>query len=68
MVSNTKYSLWTGILKSLKNGLWVMVLPAAIYAIDGITVWAPEEQKVWMMPLAGFLGYFLKNLYEMKKK
>jgi hypothetical protein len=53
-------------LKSLKNTLVVIGIPALIFLIDNWTQWIPEKYNVVAFPIFGFLSYLVKNYIENK--
>jgi len=60
------YSFKTGLLKSLKNIVVVIGIPAVIFLIDNWTQWIPDNYNAVALPIFGFLSYLVKNYYENK--
>ena len=60
------YSFKTGLLKSLKNIVVVIGIPAVIFLIDNWTQWIPNNYNAVALPIFGFLSYLVKNYYENK--
>jgi len=59
------YNLSVGIWKSIKNWL-VTVAPAIVAGWTAFVNNLPQDQQVYAMALAGFVGYLVKNWFENK--
>jgi hypothetical protein len=66
MVLKNKYSAKIGLLKSLKNLVIVVGIPALILFIDNWSQIFPNEWNYWLTPVMGFISYFVKNYIENK--
>lgn len=63
-----KYSIKTGILKSLKNLAVIVGIPAVLLFLDNWTQIIPSEWSSVAAPIMGFASYFVKNYIENKGK
>ena len=63
-----KYSFKTGLLKTLKNTLVVVGVPALVLFVDNWTQIIPEEWNLYAVPIMGFVAYFVKNYIQNKNK
>ena len=64
--TKTKYSFNIGTLKSIKNTFVVLALPALFYLVNNWQEWVPVEYYKLALPVFGFIGYFIKNIYQNK--
>jgi len=55
------YSFKTGLLKSLKNTLIIVGIPALVLFVDNWTTILPDEWNVYSAPIMGFISYLVKN-------
>ena len=60
------YSVKTGLLKSLKNILVTLGLPALLYLLNGYASWMPPETATKIAPVLAMITYFVKNYLENK--
>jgi len=69
-ITTEKYSYLIGLWKTAKNTAVVLVLPGIVYALSNYTEWISPELagNPFVITLLGALGYFFKNMYEMKNK
>jgi hypothetical protein len=69
-ITKEQYSYLIGLWKSVKNTAVVLVLPGIIYALSNYTEWISPELAAnpIVITILGGIGYFLKNMYEMKNK
>ena len=58
------YSFKIGLIKSLKNTLIVVGIPALILFVDSWTTIIPDEWNVYAAPIMGFVSYLTKNWLE----
>jgi len=66
MVTKTKYSIITGLIKTLKNTAIIVGIPALILFVDNWTKIFPEEWTPIVAPIMGFIAYFVKNYIQNK--
>ena len=58
-----KYSIKTGLMKSLKNTVIVVGIPALILFVDNWTTIIPNQWYGVAAPIMGFVSYFVKNYF-----
>ena len=61
-----KYSIKTGLWKSIKNVVIVMGIPALVLLLDNYTQWVPNEYNAIAFPIIGLISYFVKNYVQNK--
>jgi hypothetical protein len=62
------YSKLTGLLKTLKNGGIMYGIPFALYLLNNVTDFVPDKYIPIVLPIAGAVGYFIKNYLENRDK
>jgi len=67
-MAKTEYSFKIGLLKSLKNTLIVVGIPALVLFVDSWTQIIPVEWNVYAAPIMGFLSYLVKNYISNRNK
>jgi len=65
-MTKKKYSSKIGFLKSVKNILITMGIPALVILADHWTEWIPKEYYSVAIPVMGFISYFVKNYVQNK--
>ena len=58
------YSFKIGLLKSLKNTLIIVGIPALVLFVDSWATIIPDEWNVYAAPIMGFVAYLVKNFVE----
>ena len=56
-----QYSLKIGIVKSLKNTLIIVGIPALVLFIDNWATILPDEWNAYTAPIMGIVAYLVKN-------
>jgi hypothetical protein len=66
MAEVVKYSILTGIWKSIKNVAIVMGIPALVLLLNNWTQIVPTEWNNIGAPIVALISYFVKNYIENK--
>ncbi|MBE3092817.1 MAG: hypothetical protein IMZ51_04065 [Chloroflexi bacterium] len=61
-----KYSIKTGIWKTIKNVAIVIGIPTLVLFLDSWTEIIPIEWHKFALPIIGLVSYFVKNYLENK--
>ncbi|KKN29215.1 hypothetical protein LCGC14_0846680 [marine sediment metagenome] len=67
-VSDEKYSLWIGIIKSIKNVLITVGIPAVLVLANNYVEWLPKSWYSIGVPLISLVSYLIKNKIQYNNK